>query len=151
MLELIKLGKFAFVIFFLSLAMVGYNQAHAQQTNHASIKITVAGLKSDDGNVRISVFNTEQNWLKEHVYTTTVPISNKKCEWIIENVPYGDYAVSVYHDENANGEMDTGFMRIPKEPIGFSNNAKASFGPPKWSDAKLSIISPSVEITVKVE
>ncbi len=125
--------------------------AHAQQTNHASVKITVAGLKSDIGNVRVSVFNTEHNWLKEHVYTSTVIISNKKCEWVIENVPYGDYAVSVYHDENSNGDMDTGFMRIPKEPIGFSNNTKASFGPPKWSDAKLSIISPSVEITVKVE
>jgi uncharacterized protein (DUF2141 family) len=151
MLELIKLGKFAFVIFSLSLAMGSYNLALAQQTNHASVKITVAGLQSDDGNVRISVFKTEQSWLKEHVYTSTVIISNEKCEQIIENVPYGDYAVSVYHDENANGEMDTGFMRIPKEPIGFSNNAKASFGPPKWSDAKLSIISPSVEITVKVE
>jgi uncharacterized protein (DUF2141 family) len=136
-LELIKLGKFAVVIFFLSLTMVFYNLAHAQQTNRASIKITVTGLKSDDGNVRVSVYNTEQNWLKESVYKSTVIISNKKSEWILENVPYGDYAVTVFHDENSNGDIDTGFMRIPKEPYGFSNNAKASFGPPKWSDAKL--------------
>lgn len=69
----------------------------------------------------------------------------------MENLPYGDYAVSVYHDENLNGDMDSGFMGIPKEPYGFSNNAKSSFGPPKWRDVKFSIKSPSVEIAVKVE
>jgi len=151
MIEIITLRKVAVALLFLSVAIVSDSLAHAQQSNHASIKIIVTGFKSSDGKVRISVFSTKQNWLKQHEYTTTVLISNKQCEWIIENVPYGEYAVSVFHDENSNGVMDTGFMRIPKEPIGFSNNSKPSFGPPKWNAAKLTIKSPRVEIPVKMQ
>lgn len=51
------------------------------------------------------------------------------AELTIENAPYGEYALSAIHDNNLNGKLDTGFMRIPKKPYGSSNNAKASFGP----------------------
>ena len=43
------------------------------------------------------------------------------------------------HDENGNGELDANFVGIPKEPWGFSNNAKGKFGPPKWEDVQFSI------------
>ena len=49
-------------------------------------------------------------------------------------LPSGTYGVQAMHDLNDNGELDTGFMGIPKEPWGFSNNAKGRFGPPKWQD-----------------
>ena len=149
-LQLMKICLILF-IFCLSFSTTNHNLGHAQQEKHASIKITVTGLTSDDGKVKIAIYNSEQNWLKKAIYKGTVTISNKKSEWSIDNVPFGDYAISVFHDENSNGDLDTGFMRIPKEPYGFSNNAKASFGPPKWSDAKLSIASLSVDIILRLE
>jgi len=41
----------------------------------------------------------------------------------------GKYAVSVFHDENSNGKLDTNFLGIPREGVGASNNAKGHFGP----------------------
>ena len=50
----------------------------------------------------------------------------------------GKYAISMFHDENNNGILDT-FAGIPTEGYGFSNNARGDFGPPRFSQALLSI------------
>ena len=42
----------------------------------------------------------------------------------------GNYAVSVYHDENNNDILETTrLFGIPIEPYGFSNNPTMTFGP----------------------
>ena len=55
--------------------------------------------------------------------------------WRIDDLPFGRYAISAYHDENGNGELDTGLFGIPSEDYGFSNNARGGFGPPDFADA----------------
>ncbi len=50
----------------------------------------------------------------------------------------GKYAVSVYHDVNSNGKLDTSFLGMPEEPIGVSNNAKGFMGPPSFKDCEFS-------------
>ena len=47
-------------------------------------------------------------------------------------LPLGEYALAMFHDENANSKLDT-FAGIPKEGVGFSGNPKLSFGPPKFA------------------
>ncbi len=41
-----------------------------------------------------------------------------------EDLPYGNYAVVAYVDENQNGEMDTNFIGVPQEPTAISNMDK---------------------------
>jgi len=50
------------------------------------------------------------------------------------DVESGLYAISIFHDENDNGELDTGLFGIPKEPYGFSNNLKKLL-PPSFEEA----------------
>jgi len=57
------------------------------------------------------------------------------------------YSVSVYYDLDENGELNTGFLGIPSEPVGFSNNAKGSFGPPSFEDTKF---KPSKNQTIEI-
>lgn len=47
-------------------------------------------------------------------------IENGKAEITFSNLPKGNYAVNILHDENKNGKIDKGFI-LPKEGIGFSN------------------------------
>src|SRR5262245_49789263 len=56
----------------------------------------------------------------------------------INDVPYGDYGVAVFHDENSNGKMDKYVLGIPLEPYGFSNNVRVTFTV-KGSTAEVSI------------
>src|ERR1700723_4782445 len=69
----------------------------------------------------------------------TVPISGETATCAFPNVAPGDYAIELFHDENSNGKLDTGFMGIPSEGFGASNDAPEKFGPPKYADAKFTV------------
>ena len=51
------------------------------------------------------------------------------------NLPAGDYAIKVFQDADDDGELDFGIMG-PSEAYGFSNGARATFGPPAWEAAR---------------
>jgi uncharacterized protein (DUF2141 family) len=63
----------------------------------------------------------------------------------------GTYAVSVLHDVNSNGDLDTNFLGIPKEPLGFSNGAKPKMGPPSFDAAKFTHGSEATKLQIKTE
>ncbi|HKU38936.1 MAG TPA: DUF2141 domain-containing protein, partial [Polyangiales bacterium] len=69
----------------------------------------------------------------------TVKIHGRRVELSFEDVPPGPFAVSLFHDEDANAKMKTGMFGIPSEGYGFTRDAKGSFGPPSFEDARLSI------------
>ncbi|MGD8582766.1 MAG: MipA/OmpV family protein [Gammaproteobacteria bacterium] len=54
--------------------------------------------------------------------------------YIIDNLPPGEYALLVYHDENDSNSIDKNFIGIPIEFIGFSNRY-APKAPPSFSRA----------------
>jgi len=56
-----------------------------------------------------------------------------------EHVPPGPFAVSAHHDEDGDFAMDTGLFGIPAEGYGFSRDARAPFGPPDFSAARLTL------------
>ncbi|MGC5276295.1 DUF2141 domain-containing protein, partial [Escherichia coli] len=41
----------------------------------------------------------------------------------------------VFYDQNGNGRIDRALFGIPKEGVGFSNDAKIRLAPPKWEEA----------------
>jgi uncharacterized protein (DUF2141 family) len=51
----------------------------------------------------------------------------------------GRYAVSVFYDVDDDGQMARGQYGIPLEPIGTSNDAKGTMGPPSFADAAVSL------------
>jgi uncharacterized protein (DUF2141 family) len=53
----------------------------------------------------------------------------------VANLPAGRYAVQAFLDENSNGKVDRGWFGIPKEGVGFSNDAKIRLSPPKFAEA----------------
>ena len=60
----------------------------------------------------------------------TVVVEDETVSLKIENIEKGNYAVSVYHDENNNDILETTrLFGIPLEPYGFSNNPSMRFGP----------------------
>jgi len=66
-------------------------------------------------------------------------------------VPSGTWAVLAYHDENGNKKLDTNFVGMPTEGYGFSNGAKARFGPPSFKDAAIAVGEGNVPATVTLK
>ena len=100
--------------------------------------------KYDDGYVMLGVYDKKDNFGKaklnekpnaDIVLTgTVVKINNKKATAIFD-LPFGEYAIAGFQDLDGNGVLSGNFLGIPREPVGFSGNAKVRFGPPKWNDA----------------
>ncbi|HEX7852953.1 MAG TPA: DUF2141 domain-containing protein [Sphingobium sp.] len=65
-------------------------------------------------------------------------------------VPSGDYALSILHDENANGRLDT-MLGIPKEGVGFSENPALHFSAPKFAAARFHVGSEDVVKEVRIK
>jgi uncharacterized protein (DUF2141 family) len=62
----------------------------------------------------------------------------------------GDYAISVFHDENMNKKLDKNFMGIPKEGYGASNNPKKKMGPPDFEEAKFQLSGPTQSLQIEL-
>jgi uncharacterized protein (DUF2141 family) len=103
------------------------------------LRLEIEGLEQASGSIYISVYDSDDDWLgKDTVMRKQVLIAEARLEGLVHvdmALPPGDYAITMYYDRNNNGEMDTNFIGIPKEPVALSNNAKARFGPPKYKDA----------------
>lgn len=117
--------------------------------SQGSIEVTVKNIKDPKGTIRVGLFNNEKDFLEKAIDGKIVKAAGTEVTVLFENLKAGDYAVSVIHDENENGELDSNFMGVPKEGYGFSNNAMGMLGPPSFDDAVIAVASKkSVTITV---
>ena len=119
------------------------------------LKISISNIKSNTGNIKVALYDKEngEGFLKNidvAIRKKILTINEKNAGVIFSNIPYGTYAVSLFHDENNNGEMDRASIGFPLEPYGVSGN-KFIIGPPKFNDCKFIINSPSKNITIEMK
>jgi uncharacterized protein (DUF2141 family) len=113
--------------------------AFAQNT----ISVHVHNVASKKGKVNVAVYNSHNTFLSfDGVLTTNSVHANEGIVTLkIPNLPAGEYALAVFHDENDNGKLDTNWLGIPKEKVAFSNAEMRTFGPPKYKDCAFHISS----------
>jgi len=106
-----------------------------------TLKINVENVKSSDGTLLLQVMQGEAQFNAEQkpAVSLSEPAKEGTITFVTRDLPPGEYAVRVMHDENDNFKLDANFMGIPKEPWGFSNNATGRFGPPGWDAVKFSV------------
>jgi len=102
--------------------------------------VEISGLKDATGDVYVAVYNSDDDWLSEDgVFASEkVAIADALDGELVRTelqLPLDDYALTVFYDADGDGELDTNFIGIPKEPFAMSNNAVAKFGPPKYDEA----------------
>jgi uncharacterized protein (DUF2141 family) len=97
------------------------------------LTIVVDGIEQPSGSIYAAVYDA-QNFLKKPLYGTIAKVDAEEISITLDSIAPGHYAVSLFHDENGNGKLDTGSFGIPIEKTGASNNAKGAYGPPKFED-----------------
>jgi uncharacterized protein (DUF2141 family) len=109
-----------------------------------TLTITIADIRESEGRLMIQVANSEKGFEFSEDSAAPPPVAISQLaeagEMTFEvTLPPGIYGARVLHDLNGNGEMDSNFVGMPKEPWAFSNNATGRLGPAKWQDAKFEI------------
>jgi uncharacterized protein (DUF2141 family) len=118
------------LLFLLSLFLVSTGSTAQNLT------VVVKGVKNSKGMVRVAIYNSEKDYMKTMWRSAGVQAAMGEVQIVFENIPPGNYALSIVHDTNMNDKMDTNAMGIPKEGFGFSNNVRGAFGPPTFAEAR---------------
>jgi uncharacterized protein (DUF2141 family) len=124
------------------------------QNEKGTIIVRVEGVRNNAGQIRVALFKTSDGFpdKTEKAYRRiSTPIKNKDSVVVeFRDIDFGNYAVAVLHDEDNDGKMKTGIFGIPEEGYAVSNDAKGTFGPPSFNDAKIFLRTDTLAIKVKM-
>lgn len=126
------------VLVFLLIISGLFAQEEAGSAQSGKLIVRVKGLRNNSGDVKIGLFNNRESFegKSEKLKGAILPIREGMAIWEIDSLPFGEYAIKLFHDEDGDDKLDRNFIGLPKEQYGFSNNAKGRFGPPKYEKAK---------------
>lgn len=129
-----------------------YNLVSAQETGR--VVLNISEIPSEKGAVRAALFESSDgfpdNFEKgQRLHSSTV--SNGQAEIVFSDIPFGEYVLAVFHDENNNGLLDKNSKGIPLEALGVSNNPKLKLGPPKFDRSVFEIKSLELNLSIDLQ
>ena len=117
------------------------------------LNVEISGINDIKGLMSIGVYSDEKGFPdkgKEFI-GIDVEINSQMIVYTFKDIPFGTYAIAVFHDVNSNTKLDTNFLGIPKEGYAFSNNIFGAFGsPPGFKDASFQFTGDK-KVKIKME
>jgi len=133
--------RILFLFFILPTIVLAQNQ----------IAIDVHDVPSSKGKISVAVYNTKEGFLKfDKVFKCDSIVAQKGITRIaIKDLPEGEYALAIFHDENGNDKLDTNWLGIPKEKVAFSKAKMKTFGPPPFKECVFKVVE-DTNITISL-
>jgi uncharacterized protein (DUF2141 family) len=145
-------SRYFFAVAFWVLLVIVPSPAFSESTG--KLVVDISGFPSSDGFAMVALNNSEESYKGGEdaaIAKTRTMVVDQKAQVVFTSLPYGWYGISLYHDENSNGEMDKNAMGIPKEAYGFSNNAKGFFGKPSYKKVMFQLKSDQMQIAINLD
>ena len=99
-----------------------FNYFYSQESYSLTVKVN--DLRNSKGVMLFILYNKEGSLpdekLKKYYKKEITAISKNSSSATFNNLPKGNYAVFILHDENKNSKIDKKFI-LPTEGVGFSN------------------------------
>jgi len=127
-----------------------------QAADQSTLTVHITGIRNDNGVIRAAMYNSAQAYQAKNTngagaYKSTVlPIKNGEAVWTLTNLPYGDYGIKLFHDEDNSGQLKKSLVGRPKEGVGFSNNPKLGNRAPSFDEVKFTVNQAQTDITIKM-
>ena len=101
--------------------------------------VTTGMAAAQAADIRLQVENVAQGVLHAELHAADAKhwgaplqqLMGDEEELVFHNVPPGRYAVQLFVDMNANGQLDLTSRGLPTEPVGFSGNPRLLKGKPE--------------------
>ncbi|MFC4725796.1 DUF2141 domain-containing protein [Glycocaulis abyssi] len=124
----------------LAASLGGFDCASARET--ATLTVRLTGFSSIEGELDVAVYADADSWLgRDPAARTRIPAGTQPAELVFEGLAPSIYAVFAWHDENSDGRLNSGPMRIPTERFGYSAGARGRFGPASFDAAAITLES----------
>lgn len=135
----------------LILGILLFSTFNLESQNEGKIELLIKGAKSNSGMILVLIFNQEDGFPEEPkkaFKAMSLPVSNLSTRVVIEDLPAGDYAISVFHDEDSDGQIRKNDFGMPIDTYGFSNNPTLYFGPPSFSKCAVPVKNSLVKVEI---
>jgi uncharacterized protein (DUF2141 family) len=131
------------------LCLLGINAAVFSQNNTKSIVLEINNVTVNSGALHISICPSEESYKNQrpdmaYKFASTSTIIRQEI-----TVPMGECVILIYQDTNNNGKSDTGFLGIPKEPVGITN-WNGSGPPGNYKKLKIAITDTTKTVAVNL-
>ncbi|MDQ4419350.1 DUF2141 domain-containing protein [Sphingobium sp. DEHP117] len=123
----------------MALALSG--SASPTPAGSGALDIEITGIRSAQGVVRLALCPPRSGFPDcgaSVIRSTSAPAGRGHLRFHLADLPEGPLAVSVFHDANGNGRMDS-FVGIPREGYGFSGNPPFRPRAPRFEEAQLNL------------
>lgn len=110
--------------------------ATAKKPPPCRLEILVTGFRNTNGVLRVALFSQPKGFPEkwgDAVRLAITEIAGKDARVVFRDIPPGEYAVSVLHDEDNDAKLRTNFLGMPRE--GYGASGEATPGKPRWEKA----------------
>ena len=135
----------------LAISMLALSAAAPPPTG--TLDLQIEGLRSAKGEVQLCMTRLPQFFpgCKGDPAARRLTVAAREADHLhFADLPYGNYAIALIHDENGNDKLDTAFG-IPREGFGFSMNPRLGFGAPKFAAAEFRVAGETTAQVVRVK
>jgi len=116
----------------------------------ADVEVTVTNVRGDVGHVRVDLC-TQAKFLKSDcAYNGAAPAQQGETMVTFTGVEPGKYAAQAFYDDTDAGKVHQGFLGIPREGVGFSNDAGLRLGGPRFRDAAFAVPEGGAQIRLRL-
>ena len=111
----------------------------------ADLKIIINNARNDDGTMRVYLYAAKDkaqflvSGFKDFACRQYGKIQAGSTEVTCKDVPPGSYALSFFHDENDNFNLDLNWAGLPSEGYGFSLNYKPKLRKPHFEEVEFKV------------
>jgi len=124
-----------------------------QSKEGGEIHLTIQETENDTGVIQMLLFNNKEGFPgtpEKALKRMSIPIKNKKATIILKGIEPGMYAISVFHDEDEDGEMKKNGIGLPLDKYGFSNDPTLIFGPPSFKKSSFEVKNKPIQVEINL-
>jgi len=122
--------------------------------NAGDLIIEISELRNTKGEILIAVFDQAEGFPEDESKffraDTIRNISGTTVRSVIQELEFGDFAITLMHDENVDGAMEYNKLGMPKEGYGFSTNYKPVFRAPKFEETSFQFTKQGQVVRIKM-
>jgi len=115
------------------------------RTARGNLVVSVESLTSSEGVVRWALYRSEESMSdavngrgSRPARRGDHPAQEGASSFAIKGLPFGKYALLLYHDEDGDNEADKRAFGLPKERVGISGYTSRPMRKPVWRKAHFS-------------
>ncbi len=116
-------------------------QPAAEETEGYCLVLEIQGARNAEGLLRIAAFGDAEDFehSRDPAVHVSLPVDPAGVSHRLCGLTPGRWGLAVFHDEDADMELDTLFG-IPREGFGFSRNPRIIKGKPGFSDVDIQVV-----------